>query len=168
MSKNIYMVNLPYPKINIKKKCSKLQKIILRNYASEVSELTSVNQYMYSKIFLFKDHPEIANALLGISLVEMNHLHILGNLIYELGADPRYWIRSKNKNKYWSPKFLSYRQKPKEIIKSNIKNEIKSIKQYKESITLIDDENVISILNRIILDESFHLKILNKIQNKLL
>lgn len=168
MKKNIYMVSLPYPKINIEGKCSKYEKIILQNYAGETSELTSVNQYMYSKIFLFKNYPEIAKTLLGISLVEMNHLNILGNLAFELGADPRYWIKTKSKNKYWNSKFISYEQSPKEIIKENIENEKKTISQYKKSISLISDKNITSILNRIMLDEIFHIKILTKIYNNLL
>ncbi|KMT23180.1 ferritin-like domain-containing protein [Clostridium cylindrosporum] len=164
--KNSFMVNLPYPKINISEKNPYYAKIILQNYAGMVSEFSAVSQYTYQKIKLFKSYPEISEVLLKISIVEMHHLEVLGKMIIELGDDPGFWIKKKDKYNYWSPKFVDYTNEPKAIIKSDITDELKAIKQYENSIKVIHDENINAILKRIILDEELHIKILTGIYDK--
>lgn len=166
MIKNDCMLNLPYPKIDIKEKNLKYAKIILENYAGCVSELTAITQYLYHKLKLSKSYPEISKILLKISMVEMHHLDILGEMVEALGGDPGYWINKKNKHHYWNAKFVDYCKSPASMIKADIEGEKKAIKQYECSIKLIDNENINSILRRIILDEEFHIKILSGIYEK--
>lgn len=52
------------------------------------------------------------------------------------------------------------------MLLEDIKNEEEAIRQYRKTANLIDDENIIAILNRIILDEELHIKILTNLYER--
>ena len=93
----------------------------------------------------------------------MHHMQILGELIVKLGGTPGYWINNKKKKSYWSPTFLNYNTALKQAIIVDINSEKDAIKQYKTTIKQIDDKNIIDIINRIILDEEYHIQLLTNI-----
>lgn len=164
LNKNNCKVNLPYPKINIKESNPYYAKILLKNYSGIHSEFTFVSQYLYHHFIISETHPEISDILLNISMAEMHHLRLLGKLIVALGGEARF--STEKKHKHWSSKFIDYEKDPRSIIKSNIECEKNSILQYERSIKLINDENVNSVLKRIILDEHLHIKILHGIYDR--
>lgn len=89
----------------------------------------------------------------------MYHLKLLGEILIQLGAEPGYWIDNKKKN-YWSSKLLDYDLSSlKHILEIDINSEKEAIKQYKETISKISDENINDILKRIILDEEIHIQL---------
>lgn len=162
-NKNNCKLSLPYPKINIKETNLYYAKILLKNHSGIHSEFTSVSQYLYHHFVTLKDYKEVSDILLKISMVEMEHLKIIGTIIMSLGGDPSYSYDKKHKHKFWNAKFIDYEKDPESIIKSNIESEKNSIFQYERSIKLINNENITSILKRIILDEHLHIKILTGI-----
>lgn len=161
-----YHVDEPYPQIDVKRKNPKYANIILYNYASAISEFTAINQYSFHSMVLSEKYADISNTITGISIVEMHHLNILGNLIIALGKEPKYQYFKKHKPVNWNPKFISYSTNPSEAIKDDIASEIDAICQYKKSLKSIDDSNIKSIISRIILDEEFHIELLRGIQRK--
>ena len=161
-----FAINLPYPPIKVIEKNIRYSNLILLNYAGEVSEYSAIAQYTYHEISVFKDYPVISNAIKGIAEVEMHHLQMLGELIVLLGGDPRYWIKKKKSTYYWTPRFVEYGRTPKELLTEDIKAETQAIAQYEKTIALIEDDNIVAIIKRIILDEEFHLKIFNELYEK--
>ena len=158
-----YHVTLPYPKIKVESKNIAYANLILLNFAGYTSELSAVTQYVYHQISFADLYPQVSKIIRGISEVEMHHMEILGELIVKLGSEPRYWINNKKKNSYWSPTFLNYNTSLKQAIAVNIKDEKDAILQYKNTIKQIDDKNIIDIINRIILDEEYHIQLLTNI-----
>lgn len=161
-----YHSDLPYPKIEVDGPNIEYAKLIQLNYAGLVSEFSAVNQYIYQKIALFNYYPDISSTLLGISEVEMHHLNILGEIITLLGGTPGYFIYKKNKNLNWSPSFLSYTTSIKELLTLNIRNEEAAIEQYRKTANLIPDENIVAMINRIILDEEYHIKLFKSLYDQ--
>ncbi|WP_278600764.1 ferritin-like domain-containing protein, partial [Clostridium tertium] len=93
-------------------------------------------------------------------------LEILGELIVALGENPDFSINKKDKKLNWTSKFICTCNSIKEMLLEDIKNEEEAIRQYRKTANLIDDENIIAILNRIILDEELHIKILTNLYER--
>lgn len=162
----MYCIDLPYPKVEVNGENSKYLNLILMNYASSISEFDTLSQYTYHQIALTHENSEVYETIKGISLVEMHHLKLLGEIILKLGGQPGYWINNKKKN-YWSSKLLNYDLSSlKVILEIDIQNEKAAIKQYRETIKQIDDNGINTIIKRIILDEELHIQLLVELYNK--
>lgn len=153
-------INLPYPNIEIKEKNMEYAKMIKKCYCGLNSELTLLNQYFFQKFLLNSYLKDIFTKILK---VELEHLNILGEVLVALGEDPSFYIQKKDKNYNWNIKFINKDTSLKNILINNIKNEENLIKEYRNICKIIEDENIITILNRIILDEELHIKILKEI-----
>lgn len=164
--KGKYNVCGPYPPIKVEKENSHYANLILMNYASSLSEMTAINQYIYHSIVLEKNYEDIADTIRGIAIVEMHHLDILGHLALALGKAPRYWYIRKGKPSYWNAKVVAYGNKPKIALKEDINAEIDAIHQYRQTMEHIKDHYVNNIIARIIEDEEYHLEIFRCLQNK--
>ena len=96
----------------------------------------------------------------------MHHLEMLGEIIVLLGGKPGYWINDKKK-KYWTGKLVNYDiSSLQTILTIDIEDEKAAIKQYKDTITKIDDPNINAVIKRIILDEEFHIQLLTTLYSK--
>lgn len=156
----MYSVDLPYPKVNVKDKNPQYIDLILQNFASSISEFDAIAQYTYHQISYVYKNPEVSETINGISIVEMRHLELLGRILVQLGADPGYWIDNHKRN-YWSAKLVDYNLPSLEYaLTVDINDEKAAIKQYKETIKKINDENINDIIKRIILDEEYHIQLL--------
>ena len=162
-----YYVNIPYPPIEVKEKNPIYANLILLNYAGSVSELSAVTQYVYHEIaFSDNKYPDISETIKGISIVEMHHLQILGELIVKLGKDPGYWIYKHKKTNLWTPEFLSFNTDLKKALTIDIIDEKEAIAQYKRTAKQIDDTHIVDIIDRIILDEEYHIKLFTELYYK--
>lgn len=110
---------------------------------------------------------EISSCFRGISIVEMHHLAIFGQLACLLGAEPRMWSRAGNfrnfsgKNmRYWSAGYNSYSGDLPVLLKNAIDGEYRAIQIYRKQCEWIKDEHIRENLERIIKDEELHVKIL--------
>ena len=160
-------VDIPYPKIMIKKKNPQMARMIMHSYAGDVSEDTAIHQYMFQSIVLQKETKEVAEILEQIAIVEMRHLQILGELIRELGVYPIYLDPIVDQHEFWSAKYVNYEVNLKEMLILNMEAEQKAILQYNSLIHVIDEEDVKTILKRIVLDERLHLEIFEKLLQSL-
>ena len=161
-----YHLDLPYPPIEVKEENPAYADLILLNYAGSVSEFSAITQYTYHEIALKYKFKEVSETLEGISEVEMHHLQILGELIVKLGKDPGYWICKHKKTNFWTPKFLSYNINLKKVLTVDITSEKEAIAQYNRTKKQISDSNIVDIIDRIILDEEYHIKLLTELYDK--
>lgn len=153
-------IMLPYPKIDVNEKNLEFAKMIKKCYCGICSELTLVNQYSYQQVLINSYLKEIFKK---ITKVEEEHLNILGELIISLGGDPFFTIEKRSKIFNWSTKFIKKDTSLKNILINNINSEVEIIKEYRKITLIVENENIVTILNRIILDEELHIKIFKKI-----
>ncbi len=159
------LVNKPYPKIRVEKKSLETAKILSHLYASNESEMTAINQYIYETLVL--ENKEIASIIRDIAIVEMHHLEILGKLINCLGCMPIYADCNYNETNYWNSDYVYYDTDLKTILDINIEAETKAIYNYQMVLNVIEDIYVKENIKRIIEDEYLHLEIFEKLKENL-
>jgi len=160
-----YSIDNDYPSIKNVKKNPYIAKIIQENYSSLVSEFSAVSQYSYDHIVAESQNEKVADAFIDVAIVEMHHLEILGELIVALGAIPYY--KGDWKNKFWQGNFVRYNTNLRTMLLCAISDEKKAIKQYEKSIELIDDPEIVSLIERIILDEELHIEVFKELLKEL-
>ena len=122
--------------------------------SSDYSEITSILQYTQQEAVF----DEIGELLLGIALVEMKHYAGVRDAIVALGGKLPQPYSSKN---------VKIGTSPVEALTLAIESEIATIEFYKSvEVKLSQDTDSVIImkqlLNKLIADESLHLKLLNK------
>lgn len=162
----LYCSEKPYPNIEVSGENQDYAVYLLDDYASSLSELTAITSYVFLNLILDDKYQDIKDTYRGISIVEMHHLNLLGELIKKLGVLPRYYAKEANKITMWNSNFVSADIDMKTTLLQSIKNEEAGIIQYQKHIELIDDENIKVILARIILDEEVHVSLLKELYNK--
>ena len=153
-----YKVDKPYPKVEIKSFNRYYASLLMDDYASIDSEYTAISQYVFGHILA--GEPEIADAFLGIGIVEMTHLDMLADVILDLGVYPKF---TAGDGEVWNSNFVPYGNSTRERLELAIKGEYGAIEQYREHICKIKDEEINGLLERIIMDEELHIKIFKKL-----
>jgi len=157
----------PYPLIKVDKQNQDYAKLLLENYAGDISEDTAVHLYFYQSLVINEAFKDFAETMLAISKVEMHHLKLLGEVITKLGIKPIFGTISKqNYVNAWNGKFVDYTTDLKEMLERNIRSETLAIKNYEDRIMKINDKNIKELLLRIIEDEEIHLEIFNSYYKK--
>ncbi len=156
-----YKVNLPYPEIKVEQKNPQIAQMLLNSYAGEVSEDTAIHDYIFQMMLL--EHPEYKRVLKGIAIVEMHHLEILGNLIYQLGLTPVFGKVQKDTLEWFNGSYVNYNNDFTRVLQEDICEEQKTIEQYERIIACTNDFYVQEILKRIILDEELHIELFSKL-----
>lgn len=162
----IYKVDLPYPEIDVEGTNKIYAQYMLEDMAGMISEMSAVSAYLYQELMINPEYRDVVDALRGIGAVEMQHLHIFGELARQLGAEPRLWEQKRNTMRYWSPSYIQYPIKLEDMLRYDIRSEKEAINQYSKQARVILDRNVVNILQRIILDEELHVEILTDLYNK--
>ena len=90
----------PYPPVKVDGKNPQYAAAILSNIGSCNSEMTAVSLYFYNSLITREHYQEIAECFNRISVVEMHHLDIFGELALKLGTDPRLWSYNKGRMYY--------------------------------------------------------------------
>lgn len=162
----------PYPAIQVDEKSKRYAHAMLSNIGSRHSEISTITLYVYNSTITKEAAEDISHCFHKISIVEMHHLSIFAQLAYLLGADPRLWSAERKKGgmslwhsngyemKYWNAGYNSYAVQLPQMLKNAIAGERKAIEIYRKQCEWIKDENIRSNLERIILDEELHVKIL--------
>lgn len=154
-----YYVDKPYPPIKVEEKNENYARLLLKNFAGEISEDTAIHLYIYQTLILKDDNKDLADTLKRIAIVEMHHLDMLGEVIKLLGVKPVYGTMIDNYFKPWSGAYVDYTIGLKEMLNIDIENEETAIRNYQKSIELIEDKYIRKLLERIIEDEMLHIKI---------
>lgn len=161
------VVSEPYPPIKVEGKNRHYADLLSVDFTGAVSEFTAVTQYVNHEIRLKENYCNIAETVLSISISEMMHMDILGELIVLLGSSLTYNAYYCKKKHLWTPKYVEYKKTPRDMILSDIKAEEGAIAQYKDHIKRISDVYITNILKRIIKDEEHHINLFNEILESL-
>lgn len=155
------MVALPYPPIQVSERNQAYANLLSIDYCGAVSEMSAITQYINNENRLSCEKCTTAVTILGIAMAEMMHLQKLGELIYLLGGRVDFVAKHRNgRNRMWTPEFLTIPEQEKRMIEADIEAERGAINQYRVHISMIHDEYVNAILERIIMDEEYHITIL--------
>ena len=154
----IFCVDLPYPKLAVNKKSREDARIIFDDYASGISEFTAITQYTIADIAT--ENEKIAGVFRGISVVEMKHFQKLGEVLMMLGAEPKL---ESGTNRLWRSNFVPYAESTKNRIKLAIKSEYDAIDQYQKHIRRIKNDSIKRLLERIVIDENYHIGIFSEL-----
>lgn len=155
-----FMMDLPYPPIQVQEKNQAYANLLSIDYCGSVSEMTAITQYINNENCLSCEKCSMAKTILGIAMAEMIHLQKLGELIFLLGGNVNFTANYRNGQKMWTPEYVTIMENPEKVIVSNIEAERAAIKQYKMHMQMIKDGFVNRVLARIILDEEYHIMLL--------
>ena len=153
-----------YPKPEVKEPNIEYAKLLLQDYAGNISEESAVHLYSFQNFILSEQYPQIANDLFHISVVEMHHLKLLGKTIHLLGLTPEFMTYQSDSDTkhYWSSSFLNYSTSLKDILTWNMEKEEQAINRYISHYNMIEDPYIQQLLLRIIEDEKIHLEYFQK------
>lgn len=150
-------LDVPYPEVAVEGRNISYAALLTNDLAGQVSEMTAVTQYVYQHMITMNER--ISETLMCISIVEMKHLEMIGEMIFDLGGNPEYAVRTGRGSYFWNARYVDYDQDPKRYLKINIAGEQAAIANYRKRIEQINDQYVRAVLERIILDEKYHIDI---------
>ena len=90
----------------------------------------------------------------------MTHLQKLGEMILLLGGHIDFSIKTRTGTQMWTPEYTNLANDEQKILEANLASERAAIEQYKQHISMIEDDYVNALLERIIQDEEYHIMLL--------
>lgn len=160
-------LNLPYPPIEVKGKNLCYAQLLQRDYTGKNGEMTAVTQYFYQHLTTKACNEALADELECVSIVEMRHLEMLGELIVLLGGVPVFRTTEGCVNTFWCGDNVQPTQNIKKFLQNNIAAEKIAIQNYRQHVMLIKDPKIQAVLERIILDEEHHIALFTKALSEL-
>ena len=155
------MMDLPYPPVQVSGQNQVYANLLSVDYCGSVSELSAITQYINNENRLSLGNCPMAQTLLGIAMAEMMHLQKLGELVCLLGGTVDFVAKQQNgRNIIWTPGFLTIPEHAKQMLLADIEAEKAAISQYRMHMKMINDDCVNKVLARIIIDEEYHIMIL--------
>lgn len=155
------IMDLPYPTIQVKEKNQAYANLLSIDYCGSVSELSAIAQYINNENCLSARNCPLAKTILGIAMAEMMHLQKLGEMVCLLGGTVDFVAKQQNgRNIIWTPGFLTIPEHAKQMLLADIEAEKAAISQYRMHMKMINDDCVNKVLARIIIDEEYHIMIL--------
>ncbi len=155
--------DIPYPPVKVRRPNPAYACMLQRAYTGQVSEFTAIAQYFYHHVMLKECYPEASKILEEIMIQEMRHLEMLAECIVKLGGDPVLAVPKGRCPQWWRGDIPDYSKYLQLMILKDIQAEYAAIAEYQRIIRCIDDECVIALLERIILDEEEHIRLLKGI-----
>lgn len=155
------MADLPYPQVQVWGRNQAYANLLSIDYCGQVSELSAVAQYINNENRLSYENCSMAKTILSIAMAEMMHLQKLGELVCLLGGTVDFVAKQQNgRNIIWTPGFLTIPEHAKQMLLADIEAEKAAISQYRMHMKMINDDCVNKVLARIIIDEEYHIMIL--------
>ena len=143
----------PFPEVEVSEPNERYAKILLDAFADgTAAELTAIAQYFHHHLTI--EEKAVSNLMLCIALVEMHHLEVIGDLIAQLGGDPKYLRANRG---YWQGSEVSYGDSLIQKLRLDIVSEEAAIAAYHYLLAEIQDPKIQRIIERIIRDEQIHL-----------
>lgn len=157
----------PYPCIQVEAENPRYAAAMLSNMGACCSEMSAVSLYFYNSLLTRECFEDYSHCFKKISMVEMHHLDIFGQLALLLGTDPRLWEMKGDSMAYWTPACNNYPEKIIALVKNSLAGEKETIKKYREQCRWIQDRCIQAILQRIIKDEELHVRIFEEMLEEL-
>lgn len=126
---------------------------LMKDYSGVNSEYTAISQYVYNNLVI--ENKKIANDFMKAAKDEMIHLHLLGDAIIKLGANP---VFINEYGDYWSSSSVTYGSDVVDRLQAAIKAELYAISQYELHAAIIQNPYIQRLLQKIISDEKRHAK----------
>ena len=143
-------------------------RIISPAYATYKSELAAILLYTYqSFVFGYQNRQDIAKQLEEISIQEMHHFELLGQMLIRLGVTPIYTAYPPFRDNYFNTRRIPYTTNQIMMIKCDIEGEKQAIQGYKQMINTLTNPIVKEVIEHILSEEEEHLIILTNILNEL-
>lgn len=162
------MVDLPYPETRVSAANQAYANLLSNDYCGSVSEMSAITQYINNENRLFCERCPMAKTLLGIAMAEMIHLQKLGELIFLLGGSIDFTAKQQNGRQImWTPSCLNIPEGVRNMLWADIEAENGAIKQYRMHMKMINDDCINAVLARIIMDEEYHIMILQALLKEL-
>lgn len=156
-------VELPCPDLTGIKKDKGVGFALGKPYSGKNGEISAVLQYVYhAEYFESAGDADTASLLRGIALSEMEHVSILARTIKELGVDPVYGVYTPFGIDFYQSSQVSQANNEGKMLLDDILSETLAIREYKDLISTVCDEQVVAVLKRILLDEELHLSALKE------
>ncbi|MDR2753811.1 MAG: rubrerythrin family protein [Oscillospiraceae bacterium] len=153
-----YQMKIPYPAVKTAGPNIAYARMMLRNIGSRNSETSSCMLYLYDRA-VTTAYPEISNVFEQIMHTEEIHLDLFSQAAFQLGADPRAWYVPGGRAQYWSPAALRYTTVLRPLLQNALALERATIAEYELQIQKTQDEGLLQLLRRVLLDESMHVEI---------
>ncbi|MCM1043382.1 MAG: hypothetical protein NC350_04160 [Corallococcus sp.] len=154
--------DIPYPKISEFNKDVRSAKIISFAYATLHGELTATLQYVYHSHYMQNYDANFAETLNAVAMAEMIHLDLLGKAMLKMGADPVYRQLPREPDVYYNTSRVAYTKTPPKMLLDDIQGEINAIADYKKMLSLLENEQAATLIQRIVMDEELHLAALKE------
>lgn len=160
------MADLPYPPLKVREKNLTYANLLSIDYCGAVSEMSAIAQYIHDENCMACERCPMARTILGIAIAEMIHLQKLSELIVLLGGRINFTAGyGSGRQKMWTPGYLTITEHTGKMLANNIEAERETIRQYRQHIKMIDDEALNAVLERIIIDEEYHIMLLETLMN---
>ncbi|MEA4911159.1 MAG: ferritin family protein [Oscillospiraceae bacterium] len=153
-------LNDPYPALTDVAQDNDAALLVQQDYASALSEMTALAEYMYQHSVLTATYPEIADTLECIAITEMNHATLLADAIRRLGGDPCYRVEQTTGDRWWNGADVDYGRLVKDALKRDIAAEQAAAAQYRYHADVASQPQLSALLRRIALDEEYHAGVL--------
>ena len=150
----------PYPPIKVREENQFYANLLKLDYCGSVSELTAAVQYIHGENSLCCRQCSVAKTIVGMAVAEMTHLQKLGEMILLLGGHIDFSIKTRTGTQMWTPEYTNLANDEQKILEANLASERAAIEQYKQHISMIEDDYVNALLERIIQDEEYHIMLL--------
>ncbi|MBR2975015.1 MAG: hypothetical protein IKC47_04650 [Clostridia bacterium] len=158
--------DLPYPSIDKLTPDLRSARLISFAYATLHGELTAILQYQYHR--LWTTNAQIAGLLEQIAIAEMLHLSMLGKAMKQLGLDPTYKQSTQSHSLWYNTSAVSSSKTLSKMLLDDIAGEMNAIADYKKILSLLKNEEVAALIERIVMDEELHLARLSDAYRQLL
>ena len=149
-----YPVPEPYPPVRVNAPNYYYAGLVADAAFGRESELTAINEYIYYAVMT--DNPDLKTMYLSFARDEMNHLHILMQLIRALGRDPRAW---DGNFAYWCGSYPYHGATDCDRLSKVHEDELAAAASYRRLSSAFGDPNLKAILERIAKDEDQHARL---------
>jgi bacterioferritin (cytochrome b1) len=152
--------NIPYPEVRVTEENIDYAKILSCSFAGDESEVSLGMDYFYFYFLLSRENPELAKIMLCFAYDEVLHTQLMGHTVALLGGDPKIGYNNNYGFFYWTGEFGNYQKNVRRMIVDGIKGEEAMINQYEAAKETIKDPYIHETIDRIILDNLEHMRIL--------
>ena len=152
----LYAHASPYPEAGVTERNPQYAHLMNANFASSQGEMSAIAQYLYQHWIFAETDRDFAAAIREITVVEMRHMDLFGELTVLLGGNPQLRVITGDRPAFWSGSAPFYGRGLREALRANLRGEEQTILRYRRQATMIQDEKVRACLERVLLDEEMH------------
>lgn len=151
-------VDLPYPEVIVDMPSLSDVRCLMNDYAGRESETTAIMQYIFQGYVADELGQEWHRLFIDIAITEMHHHELLGETIIKLGGTP---VIGGNRQ-FWNGSMVNYNKELVQMIELDIISENIAIENYRNTIKCLNNYTIRELIERIILDEELHIKLLKE------